>query len=59
MSFLSCFGNPGNTWLGVPPAKRGALPLELHFNFLRASKLFVDNAPAFASTSLYHLLQLQ
>lgn len=59
MSFYAALGTLGIHGLDVPAAKGGGLPLELHFQFIRPSKLFVDNAPEFASTLLYHLLQLQ
>lgn len=50
MSFYPALGTLGRHSLDVPAAKGDGLPLELHFQFTRPGKLFVDNAPEFAST---------
>lgn len=57
--FYPALGTLGIHGLDVPAAKGDELPLELHFQFITPSKLFVDNAPEFASALLSHLLQLQ
>lgn len=59
MSFYPALGTLGAHGLDVPAAKGDGLTLELHFQFIRPSKLFADNAPEFALTLLYHVLQLQ
>jgi len=58
MSFRPDLGTLGMHGLDVPAAKGDGLPIELHFQFVRPSLLFVDNALKFASTLLYHLLLL-